>query len=252
MGTPVLAIENLTKEFDEIRALDGISLSLNRGEILGLVGPNGSGKTTTMKLILGLIHPTSGRILINGMNLRENFERAILPVRGIVETPKFYPYLSALDNLKITFRMYPTADWKNVEHFIEVFGLTKRIKDHVSQYSMGMKQRLALCNAMIGSPEILLLDEPTNGLDVDAVLEFRDLIHTINKENGVSVIFSSHILSEIERICTRAAVINHGKIIADYSFTDRAAQPEKKGRDNFEDEYIRLSKTTGGINEEPV
>lgn len=252
MGTPVLAIESLTKEFDEIRALDGISLTLNRGEILGLVGPNGSGKTTTMKLILGLIHPTAGNILIHGLNLHENFERAILPVRGIVETPKFYPYLSALDNLKITFRMYPKADWERVQHFIDIFGLRKRIKDSVSKYSMGMKQRLALCNAMIGSPEIFLLDEPTNGLDVDAVIEFRELIRRINKENDVSVIFSSHILSEIEKVCSRAAVINHGKIVADYSFADRASQPEAKTTDSFEDEYIRLSKSIGEKNEESM
>jgi ABC-2 type transport system ATP-binding protein len=252
MSNAVLTIKNLSKDYDEIRALDGISLTLNRGEILGLVGPNGSGKTTTMKLILGLIHPTSGSIFIHGLNLRENYERAILPVRGIVETPKFYPYLSALDNLKITFRMYPTADWDQVQHFIDIFGLRKRIKDPVNNYSMGMKQRLALCNAMIGSPEILLLDEPTNGLDVDAVIEFRELIRKINKENDVSVIFSSHILSEIEKVCSRAAVINRGKIVADYSFTDRTSQPEAKSKDSFEDEYVRLSKSIGGINEEPM
>jgi ABC-2 type transport system ATP-binding protein len=240
MKEEILEAVELTKDYGDHRVLDAVNFSLKQGETVGFVGPNGSGKTTTIKLLLGLITPTSGSVTICGTDLHKDFENAISHTRGFVETPSFYPYLSGWDNLLLSLRMYPAARKDELEHLVETFGLSGRIKDRVFKYSMGMKQRLALCNALIGSPEILLLDEPTNGLDVDGVFEFRDTIRTISREHDVAILISSHILSELEKICDRAIIISKGKIIGNMDLN------VDTGKESFEDRYIRISANNGG------
>lgn len=208
----ILEAENLTKKFEDLVAVNNISLSLFEGEIVGLLGPNGSGKTTTIKMLLGLIKPTSGTIIINGDNLYKNFNRAISNIGAIVETPNFYPYLSGYDNLMLSYRLYPNSSMEKLDNLIKMVGLKDRIHDPVKKYSLGMKQRLGICRALIGSPKILFLDEPINGLDPIGIAEFRDFITNLAVTEKVTILISSHILSEIEKVCNRVIIINKGTI----------------------------------------
>lgn len=208
----ILEVIGLTKEYDEKVVVNDISFSIRSGEIVGFVGPNGAGKTTTIKMLLGLVVPTSGQSLIDGIDVCKDFEKAITKVGAIVETPAFYPYLSAYDNLLFSYRMYKGIDMCRLKELIDLVGLTKRINDPVRKYSLGMKQRLGICRALLGNPKLLFLDEPINGLDPNGVIEFRKLITDISTKANVSVLISSHILSEIEKICSKVIVIDNGKI----------------------------------------
>lgn len=218
----ILEVFNLKKEYDEKIVVDNISFSIQKGEIVGFVGPNGAGKTTTLKMLLGLVKPTSGKIHIDGIDISKDFEKVITNVGAIVETPAFYPYLSGYDNLLLSFRMYKKADIGQLKELIELVGLTKRINDPVKKYSLGMKQRLGVCRALIGNPKLLFLDEPINGLDPNGVIEFRNLITDISEKSNVSVLISSHILSEIEKICSKVIVIDRGKITSVIDMSDKA------------------------------
>ena len=208
----VLELTNVCKRYDELVAVNDISFTIREGTVTGFIGPNGAGKTTTIKMIMGLIRPTSGKILVNGHDVLMDYEKAAANLAGIVETPSFYPYLSGYDNLMQSYRIYKNIGKERLNELINKVGLQGRIHDKVRKYSLGMKQRLGICRALIGTPKILLLDEPINGLDLDGVIEFRDLIKNIVQKENCSILISSHILSEVEKICDSIIIINKGQI----------------------------------------
>ncbi|NFH70301.1 ABC transporter ATP-binding protein [Clostridium botulinum] len=207
----VLEIKNLHKTLGSTEVIKGINLSIKQGEIFGFLGPNGAGKTTTIRMLVGLIKPTNGEIRICGYDLNKNKEKALKNVGAVVENPELYKYLSGRENIMQIARIRSVSK-KEVEKVIKLVGLEKRIDDKVSKYSLGMKQRLGLAVALIGSPKLLILDEPTNGLDPTGILEFREIIKKASKEKEISVFISSHILSEIQNLCDKVAFINEGKI----------------------------------------
>ena len=209
----VLEVKNINKFFGKKQILKDISFDIEEGEILGFVGPNGSGKTTTIKIILGLQKASSGEVYINGENIKENFENAIRKVGAIVESPDMYMYLSGLDNLKLVANYYNISHDK-IDSIVEFVGLKDRIKDTVSKYSLGMRQRLGIAQAILNKPNLLIVDEPTNGLDPSGIIEFRKMLKELAKKEKMSIFISSHNLSEIENICDKVLLINEGEIVS--------------------------------------
>lgn len=211
--TNILEVKNISKKIKKRQILDNISLEIKQGEIFGFTGPNGAGKTTLIKIMLGLYKPDKGKVIINGFDLKKDFEKAIKNASAIIENPEMYDYLKGIDNLKICQRAYNIKDEKNLEKVIKEVGLEKRINQKVKTYSLGMKQRLGIAQALISNPKILILDEPTNGLDPKGIKELRELLKKLAKEKNIAVFISSHILSEIELISDKIAIIDKGKII---------------------------------------
>lgn len=217
----VAEVKNITKIYDKkIMAVNQVSFDVYEGEVLGLVGPNGSGKTSTLKLMLGLIKLTEGSISINGFDIKKDFEKAIVNVGSIIETPRHYDYLSGYDNLMLCKRMYENVSTDDAKRMLEYVGLKDRINDKVKKYSLGMKQRLAIAQAMLYSPKLLILDEPMNGLDPEGIKDLREMITFIAKEKKTAVIISSHILNEVELISDRIAFIKEGKLLSLVSKAD--------------------------------
>ena len=210
----ILKCKNLTKKIKNKVIVENISFSINKGDIVGFLGPNGAGKTTIIKLILGLIKITEGKVSINGFDIEKDFVKAIEKVGAIVENPDLYMYLSGYDNLKITANNYKNISKERINEVIKIVGLEKRIKDKVSTYSLGMKQRLAIGEAIINQPELLILDEPTNGLDIEGIIEMRNLIKKLSQQ-GMAILISSHNLTEIDNLCNRIIAIKNGKIVED-------------------------------------
>lgn len=211
--TNILEVKNISKKIKKRQILDNISLEIKQGEIFGFTGPNGAGKTTLIKIMLGLYKPDKGKVIINGFDLKKDFEKAIKNASAIIENPEMYDYLKGIDNLKICQRAYNIKDEKNLEKVIKEVGLEKRINQKVKTYSLGMKQRLGIAQALISNPKILILDEPTNGLDPKGIKELRELLKKLAKEKNIAVFISSHILSEIELISDKIAIIDKGKIM---------------------------------------
>ena len=210
----ILVCENLKKQVKRKVIIENISFSVDKGEIVGLIGPNGAGKTTIIKSILGLINLTEGKVTINGYDIKKNFVKAIEKVGAIVENPDAYMYLSGYDNLKITANNYKGITKSRIDEVTKIVGLENRIKDKVSTYSLGMRQRLGIAEAIINNPELLILDEPTNGLDVEGIIEIRNLIKKLSHQ-GIAIIISSHNLTEIDNLCNRIIAIKNGKMIVD-------------------------------------
>ena len=209
----VLECINLKKQIKDKTIVENISFFIETGDVVGLIGPNGAGKTTTIKLILGLIKPTEGKVIINGYDLEKNFKKAINKVGAIVETPTSYMYLSGYDDLKIAGNNYKNIGKNRIDEVAKIVGLENRIKDRVSTYSLGMRQRLGIAEAIINEPNLLILDEPTNGLDVEGIIQIRKLIQELSQK-GIAILISSHNLSEIDKVCNKIIAIKNGKIIA--------------------------------------
>lgn len=212
MPIPVLECKALNKSLGKKHILKDVNLVLNEGDILGFIGPNGAGKTTTIKLILGLQTIDSGNVSINGYDIKKDFVKAIKNVGAIVENPDMYTYLSGYDNLKMSQRLYNIKE-DRVKEVIKLVGLEKRIHDKVSKYSLGMRQRLGIANAILNNPKLLILDEPTNGLDPEGIKEIRTLLLKLAKTEKMAILVSSHILSELDSFCNKIAIIQNGKII---------------------------------------
>lgn len=209
----VLEVKNIDKFFGKKQILNDISFDIEEGEILGFVGPNGSGKTTTIKIILGLQQATKGEVFINGNNIKKNYETAIRKVGAIVESPDMYMYLSGLENLKLVANYYNISH-DEIEKVVEFVGLKDRIKDKVSKYSLGMRQRLGIAQAILNKPNLLIVDEPTNGLDPSGIIEFRKMLKELAKKEKMSIFISSHNLAEIENICDKVLLLKEGKIVS--------------------------------------
>ena len=209
----VLEVKNIDKFFGKKQILKDISFDIEEGEILGFVGPNGSGKTTTIKIILGLQQASRGEVFINGNNIKDNYENAIRKVGAIVESPDMYMYLSGLENLKLVANYYNISH-NEIERVVEFVGLKDRIKDKVSKYSLGMRQRLGIAQAILNKPNLLIVDEPTNGLDPSGIIEFRKMLKELAKKEKMSIFISSHNLAEIENICDKVLLLKEGKIVS--------------------------------------
>ena len=225
----ILKIKNLNKSFGKKKILKNVSFNVNEGDILGFIGPNGAGKTTTIKMILGLQSINSGTVTINGYDIKKNFEKAIEKVGTIVENPDLYMYLSGYDNLKLISNLYKNVDKKRIDEVIKIVKLETRINDKVSKYSLGMRQRLGIAQALLHNPNLLILDEPTNGLDPEGIKELRDIIKRLATKEKVGVVISSHNLSELESFCNKIVIIKNGEIVE---------TNELKKVKNIEESYI--------------
>ena len=228
----VLECRDLHKKFGKKEILKGISLEASEGDILGFIGPNGAGKTTTIKLILGLQSITSGNVMINGYDVQKDFTNAIKRVGTIVENPDLYMYMSGYDNLKMISNLYSGVTKERIDEVIKLVGLENRIKDKVSKYSLGMRQRLGIAQAILHRPNLLVLDEPTNGLDPEGIKQIKDLIVKLANEEHMAVLISSHNLLELESFCTKVTIIKNGEIVETSTIED-AKKVSKESIYNF-------------------
>lgn len=219
-GTPVLSIRGLTKHLGRRLILDNIDLDVYPGEIYGFLGPNGSGKTTTIKLMLGLLRIENGSISLCGKNIAVDFEGAIANIGGIIENPEMYRYLSGMENLRQYARMCDGVTQERIDEVVELVGLTPRINDKISKYSLGMRQRLGVAQAILHRPKLLVLDEPTNGLDPAGIKELREILKKLCREEGVSVFISSHLLAELEQMCDRVGIIDKGRMLGERTMSE--------------------------------
>lgn len=213
MEKPILKCENLYKNFGKKQILKNVSFELYSGDILGFIGPNGAGKTTTIKLILGLQGITEGKVTINGYNIERQFEKAIEKVGAIVENPDLYMYLTGYENLKLISNLYDNIDKNRIDEVVKLVKLEKRINDKVSKYSLGMRQRLGIAQAILHKPNLLILDEPTNGLDPEGIKEMRELLINLAKKEKMAILISSHNLAELDNLSTKVCIIKNGEII---------------------------------------
>lgn len=227
---PIIRTNNLTKKFGNLVAVNALQLEVMRGDVFGFLGPNGSGKTTTIRMLLGLLRPTTGTIHIFGMDNADHLQ-AILPrIGAIIEAPVYYGYLSGIDNLRIiamnsNLTSGPATN-RRIEEILEMVDLTAQAKDAVKKYSLGMKQRLAIGMALLTDPELILLDEPTNGLDPMGVHEMRLLIQRL-AESGKTIILSSHILYEVQQVCNRVAILQKGRMVRQGEVRELLRQGER-------------------------
>lgn len=227
MSNIMLEIKNVSKSFGKQKVVDNVSFDVKEGEIVGFLGPNGAGKTTTIKMILGMISIDEGSITINGYDVKKDFEKAMTYIGGIVENPDMYNYMSAVDNLKLHAKLRG-INYSEVYNALKMVGLEKSMNQKVSKYSLGMKQRAGLALSLLHSPKVLILDEPTNGLDPVGIKELRDILKKFAKENKTAILVSSHILSEMELMCDRVAVIDKGKIVKIESLVSNDKGEENK------------------------
>ena len=204
----ILSIHNLSKHYGNIHAVDDVSFSVDKGSIYGLLGPNGSGKTTTLGIILGVIQPLAGNYQWFGQHPSPD---SLKRVGAVLEQPNFFPYLSGINNLKIVADI-KGADHSRIDEVLELVNLKGRGNDKFKGYSLGMKQRLAIAGAMINNPEVLVLDEPTNGLDPEGIIDIRNLISNI-ASMGTTIILASHLLDEVEKVCSHVGILKNGKLL---------------------------------------
>ncbi|MER1999627.1 MAG: ABC transporter ATP-binding protein [Lysinibacillus sp.] len=218
---PIVRVQNLNKTIKGKHIIKDLNLDFYPGQITGFLGPNGAGKTTTIRMITGLMYPTSGDVIIDGVSLAKDYEGAMKNVGVIVENPEMYKYMSGYKNLKHFARMHDNVSKERIDEVVAQVGLEKRIHEKVGTYSLGMRQRLGLAQAMLHSPKFLILDEPTNGLDPAGIREYRSYLRKIAHEENISIVVSSHLLAEMELICDRIAVIKNGEIIDIREMNDR-------------------------------
>lgn len=215
MMNHILSVQEITKKVRGRHLLHSISFDIEQGTICGLLGPNGAGKTMLIRLLTGLIHPTQGDIQINGKSIVSNRKQVVREIGAIVESPIFFPYMSGKENLINLARLHPQLSVKQqkerVAEVLQIVDLQNRADDKVRTYSLGMKQRLGIAQALLGKPSFLILDEPANGLDPMGIRELRGLIIRLNQEEGMTMLISSHLLDEIQKVCEQIVVIRDGK-----------------------------------------
>ena len=209
---PPVATRGLVKHYGDLVAVNGVDLTVERGDVFGYLGPNGAGKTTLLRMLLGLIRPTAGSAHLFGRDPLLHGARALDGVAGFVEGPRFYPYLSGRKNLQLLADYDGGGARSRIEEVLEVVELRDRAKDRVGGYSHGMRQRLGIASALLREPQLLLLDEPTTGLDPAGMRDMRDLVRRLAGE-GITILLSSHLLYEVEELCNRVAIIRKGSIV---------------------------------------
>jgi ABC-2 type transport system ATP-binding protein len=219
-GTYIIKTAGLSYHFNkQQKTLDDINLEVEKGSIYGFLGPNGAGKTTTLRLLLGLLKKQQGSIQIFGKEFDQHRIESLKKIGSLIEQPSLYGHLTAKENLNIYRKIYGTSK-ESIQHVLQLVGLEETGKKKAKQFSLGMKQRLSIAVALLHNPELLILDEPTNGLDPNGIIETRELIKKLNKENGATIIVSSHILAEVERMATHVGIIHKGKLLFQGSLTE--------------------------------
>jgi ABC-2 type transport system ATP-binding protein len=210
---PVMRVHGLAKSIGKRTIVRDITFDVYPGEVFGFLGPNGAGKTTTIRMLVGLVKPTAGTVEICGYDIRQHFQEAMRHIGCIVENPEMYRFLTGRENLQQFARMLGDIDETRIQEVAELVGLDKRIDDKVKTYSLGMRQRLGIAQALLAKPKLLILDEPTNGLDPNGIRELREFVKKLAAEEGIAVFVSSHILSEMELMCDRVAIIHEGRVL---------------------------------------
>lgn len=210
---PIVQVDRLTKKIGSTTIIHDLSFDLYPGEVFGLLGPNGAGKTTTIRLMLGLMSITKGDVRVHGYSIQTEFEQAIAHVGAMLESPEMYPYLTGYENLVHYARMVSGVTTERIQEVIEWSGLHDRIDEKVHTYSLGMRQRLALAQALLHAPSVLILDEPTNGLDPAGIRDVRHRLMRLTREEGMAVLISSHLLPEMEQMCDRVGMIQKGRLV---------------------------------------
>lgn len=242
MDNKVMKIKDVNKSFKKREVCKNINFDINEGDICGFIGPNGAGKTTLIRLMTGLITPNSGEILINDIDVHKDRIKALENLGAIVESPIFFPYLTGRKLLSNLARLNPNMNRKDqldkVEEVLEIVNLKERGNDKVGTYSLGMKQRLGIAQALLNNPKVIVLDEPANGLDPMGMIELRELILKLNKEKGITFFVSSHLLDELQKICNRLIIIKEGSIIWT-GYTKDLLSKAKNG-EGLEDVFIKL------------
>ena len=249
MTTHTLELKNLTKKIKGKTIVDDLSFSVREGEIFGLLGPNGAGKTTTIRMIVGLISITDGDVLINGDNLRGNFEKAMERVGAIVENPQLYDYMTGYKNLMQYARIMPDVTKERIDEVIELVDLKYAIHDKVKTYSLGMRQRLGVAQALLHKPNVLILDEPTNGLDPQGIYDLRNYLRLL-ANNGTSVIVSSHMLAEMQMMCDRVAIIQSGKLVRIDEILNQEDEADVKVHFQIEGDVSQAKQVLLNLNED--
>ena len=244
MTCVVLQTEQLSKKYQRRLVVDRLSLTVERGDIFGFLGQNGAGKSTTIRMALGLVRPTAGRVMLLGNDMSRQPLRALKRVGAIIEAPAFYENFSGLQNLRMFAAMSGGAASHRIDVVLEIVGLRERAHDPVRVYSHGMRQRLGIAQALLPDPEFVILDEPTDGLDPQGLCETRGLIQRLRDELGLTVMLSSHLLHEIEQICNRVAIIEKGRLLYQGPVEDLIAKDNwvKLRVDRVSDAYDLLSK----------
>lgn len=210
----IIETNNLGKKFGDKEVVSSLFLQVAKGDVYGFLGPNGSGKTTTIRMLLGLIQPSQGSAMLNGYDTKSDLNRAIGGVGAVVESPSFYDYLSGRENLRLMANLIPGISGERVEEVLEMTGMADRADGPAGSYSTGMRQRLGIARALLNYPQLVILDEPTNGLDPRGMIEIREIIGRLNREEGITFFISSHLLHEVEQTCNRVGVLREGKLMA--------------------------------------
>ena len=224
----VIKVENISKHFGTLKAVDDLSFEVQAGQVFGFLGQNGSGKSTTIRMLLSLIHPSSGTIELFGKSIQKNRDAILEQVGAIIERPDLYPYLSATEHLQLFAKVRKKKiEASNIQNTLEKVGLAGRAQDKVQTFSLGMKQRLGIAIALVHNPSLIILDEPTNGLDPQGIADIRALIQHLAKEEGKTVFVSSHLLSEIEQVAHQILIIHQGKKMVE-GVTKELLDPEKR------------------------
>ncbi|MBZ9533306.1 ABC transporter ATP-binding protein [Cytobacillus oceanisediminis] len=219
MSNYIIETSNLTKKFGKFLAVDQVNLLVPKGGIYGFLGPNGAGKSTTIRMLLGLIKETKGEVKVFGKSIKEERIAILKRIGSMVETPSYYGHLTAYENLEVTRKILGTEKIE-IDRVLEIVKLTDVRNKAVRKFSLGMKQRLGIAQALLGKPDLLILDEPTNGLDPSGIIEIRELIKSLPKDYGITILISSHILSEMELMATHVGIINNGKLLFQGSMDD--------------------------------
>jgi ABC-2 type transport system ATP-binding protein len=213
MAHKMLEVKDLCKSFGKNQILNNVNFEVGPGDVFGFLGPNGAGKTTTVRAVLGLIRPDRGTITINGYSIKDSFKQAISHVGAVVETPKFYNYLSGYQNILLIANLHRNIPKGKIDLTLEKVGLYERAQDLVGTYSLGMKQRLGIARTLINDPQLIFLDEPMNGLDPEGIIEVRGLIIRLSTDQGITFFMTSHMLHEVEQTCNRIAILDKGRIL---------------------------------------
>lgn len=244
MSQAVLQTEQLTKKYRRRVVVDRLSMKVERGDIFGFLGQNGAGKSTTIRIALGLVRPTSGRVRVLGYDMSRQPLRALKRIGALIEAPAFYENFSGRQNLRMLAAMSGGAERQRTENVLEIVGLRERARDPVRVYSHGMRQRLGIAQALLPNPELVILDEPTDGLDPQGLCEIRALIRRLRDELGLTVLLSSHLLHEVEQICNRVAIIDEGRLLYQGRVEDLIAKNQwiKLKVDRVEDAFKLLSR----------
>ncbi|CAM2914299.1 ATP-binding cassette domain-containing protein [Paenibacillus sediminis] len=221
----IVEIERLTKTFSNKRGIHDISLNVQRGDVYGFFGPNGAGKTTVMKMMTGLSRADQGKVRLFGHDVATHYEQAMAKVGVLIETAEAYEYMSGRKNLELAASLYPELARRRVDEVLELVGLSSVQHEKVGHYSLGMKQRLGLASAILSKPELLILDEPTNGLDIEGMVQIREIIMRLAREEKITFFISSHLIYEMELMCNRIGILSDGKIL-----TEGILSEQLKGR----------------------